>query len=99
MKNGIRNIVNETLKVISANNSIVEVNTRGIYKKRTDSLFPSEYILTKCFELNIPVTVSSDAHSPSELTNYFPETILILKNIGFKGIYLLNEDKWRLISF
>jgi histidinol-phosphatase (PHP family) len=93
-----RKLVNETLHVIAAHKCIVEVNTRGIYKKRTDSLFPSEYILKLCLELGIPVTVSSDAHSPSELTNYFPEAFLLLKQIGFKGIQVLTDGKWRVES-
>ena len=94
-----KKIVDDTMNVISMSNCIVEVNTRGIYKKRTDSFFPSDYILTQCLALNIPVTVNSDAHSPSELIYYFPEAMQLLIDIGFKGIHVFNEGTWSLKSF
>lgn len=98
-----KDLVNQTLKCISLHskpqNPIVEVNTRGIYKKRTDSLFPSQHILEQCYILKIPITLNSDAHSPDELTNYFPEAVQILKDIGFKGIHILNNGKWKLKPF
>ncbi len=89
-----KKLVADTLKVISKTSSIVEVNTRGIYKKRTDYLFPSTDILEQCYTLKIPVTINSDAHTPDELTNYFDETVQILKDIGYKGIQVLKEGKW-----
>ena len=98
-----KDLVKETLKYIHQNSKsgipIVEVNTRGIYKKKTQSLFPSIDILEQCYLLKIPITLNSDAHKPDELTNYFKETIQILKNIGFKGIHILNNGKWLLKPF
>ena len=94
-----RDVVDETLKVIAGKHSIVEVNTRGIYKKKSEALFPSVWILEKCRELNIPVILNSDAHSPSDLTEYFPETITILKDIGFHGIHIFNNHRWELAGW
>ena len=80
------NLVKETLTCIKKAGSIVEVNTRGIYKKRSDSLYPGIFALKEIHKMNIPVTISSDAHKPEELTSYFPETINILKDIGFNEV-------------
>jgi len=88
-------IVTKVLKYISKTQSIIEVNTRGIYKHKTDSLFPSVSILKQCYKLNIPLTINSDAHNPDELKNYFKETSLILKDIGYKKILYLTDRGWK----
>lgn len=89
-----QNAVMKLLQTIKKNKTIVEVNTRGIYKKKTDSLFPSKMILKKCYNLDIPMVVSSDAHQPKELTSYFKETYVILKDIGYKTIKQFRNKEW-----
>ncbi len=89
-----KKLVTKTLTVIKEDQSIVEVNTRGLYKKRTDSLFPSNEILEEILDLGIPITLNSDAHLPTDLDLQFKETIPILKSIGFKAIKVLNEQGW-----
>ena len=82
-----KDLVWKTLKYIAnETNCIVEVNTRGLYKKRCDTFFPGPDILEQIFHLNIPITLSSDAHKPDELNEYYGEAITLLKDIGFKEI-------------
>jgi histidinol-phosphatase (PHP family) len=88
-------LVDETLDLIRENHCVVEVNTRGIYKKRSDSLFPGPEILKKIKTMKIPVTISSDAHRPNELSFYFKETGKILMDIGFETISLKTETGWK----
>ena len=87
-------LAEKTLEVALSAGSIIEVNTRGIYKKKCDALYPSISLLQKIYQLNIPITISSDAHAPDELTSYFPETISILKEIGFKKVKCFNGKEW-----
>lgn len=88
------NLVKETLTCIKKAGSIVEVNTRGIYKKRSDSLYPGNFALKEISKMKIPVVISSDAHKPEELTSYFPETISILKDIGFTEVMRFDGKNW-----
>jgi len=90
-----KNAIGNTLKFIASTKSIVEINTRGIYKHKTNSLFPSIPVIEQCFNLKIPVTINSDTHEPGELTNYFDEARLILKDIGYKKISYLTADGWK----
>lgn len=90
--------ISETLKVISKSESIMEINTRGIYKKKTKALFPDVAILEQCYMMNIPITLSSDSHKPEELNYYFNETIDIIKSIGFKHLYTLSLNGWKRID-
>ena len=89
-----KDLVKETINCIKNAGCIVEVNTRGIYKKRSNSLYPSIFALKEIYKMNIPVTISSDAHKPDELTSYFPETISILKDIGFNEMMQFDGKSW-----
>ena len=91
-ENWYQNEIDQTLDLIKSKGCIVEVNTRGLYKKRSDSLFPGIEILKKIKTLQIPVTVSSDAHNPKEISMLIPETIILLKNLGFEKIKNFNQN-------
>lgn len=79
-----RDLLMETLTLIKEKSLIVEVNTRGIYKKRSTDFYPSTWVLPTMREMNIPVVISSDAHLPSELTLCFKEAEEALKAAGYK---------------
>lgn len=79
-----RDLLMETLTLIKEKSLIVEVNTRGIYKKRSTDFYPSTWILPIMREMNVPVVISSDAHHPSELTLCFKEAEEALKAAGYK---------------
>ncbi|WP_282125724.1 histidinol-phosphatase [Marinifilum flexuosum] len=88
------NLLNKTLDTLEKSNCIVEVNTRGIYKKKSDKLFPDDYFLIECCKRNIPVTIGTDAHQPSELLSHFDETGKKLKQIGFKQVSVFHKGIW-----
>ena len=66
-----RKMALETLDLIREKGIIVEVNTRGIYKKRYNGFYPSPWLMTEAHNMGIPMIVSSDAHHYSELTLEF----------------------------
>ena len=45
---------------------VVEVNTAG-YRKPIGEAYPSEKILRKCFQAQVPLCLGSDAHRPYEV--------------------------------
>jgi len=88
-------LISETLGIIKEKNTIVEVNTRGLYKKRSDELFPGINILKQILKLKIPITLNSDAHKPQELDLFLAEAKSILKETGFKSISVFDEKCWQ----
>ncbi|GAB1404843.1 MAG: histidinol-phosphatase [Lentimicrobiaceae bacterium] len=88
-------LVNETLDLVREKQVIVEVNTRGIYKGRCPHLFPGEFILRRLGEMKIPVTLSSDAHHPSELKLQFNEAVQIMKLCGLDSLAVFGENGWQ----
>ncbi|MDD5569962.1 MAG: histidinol-phosphatase [Bacteroidales bacterium] len=94
-----KDMVLQTLDVIAESGKIMEVNTRGIYKGRTKSLFPENWIIGESLKRKIPVTINSDTHKPPELINYFNEAAAILKQIGYNEIYFFNGKSWIVKAF
>ncbi|NLC67628.1 MAG: histidinol-phosphatase [Clostridiaceae bacterium] len=94
-----RDIVDNTLSLISRSGLILEVNTGGMARKYFDTTYPSPWILEKCLKLNIPIVLSSDAHQPSHVAAFFPETAKMLKYIGFKELFTLGEKGWEPCRF
>ncbi len=89
----------KTLNVIQQYGGIIEVNTRGLYQKKSTTPYPSPWMLEQILKKKIPITLSSDAHHPTDLTNQFPETATLLSKIGFTSLTILHEGKWKPYSF
>ncbi|MCR4848472.1 MAG: histidinol-phosphatase [Bacteroidales bacterium] len=66
-----RKLALETLDLIHQKGLVVEVNTRGIYKKRYNGFYPSPWLMTEAHKMGVPMIISSDAHHYSELTLEF----------------------------
>lgn len=93
-ENWYRDEVDKTLDAIAGSGSIIEVNTRGLYKKKSNTTYPSPWILERIAGLSIPITLSSDAHRPEELVEGFPFAATLLEDIGFKKISILKGGTW-----
>lgn len=87
-------LVDECLDLVKQKNLIVEINTRGIYKKRFPGLFPDGISLQKVKKLNIPIIISSDAHQPDELSLGFEDAILKLIKMNFKEVMYFDNGIW-----
>jgi histidinol-phosphatase (PHP family) len=84
----------ETLKVISEYGGIVEINARGIYKNRCSETFPSIDVIKRCCELNIPLTLASDAHHADDLKPGFDIALKAAIDSGVKKIMIFEDHQW-----
>lgn len=91
--------VRQTLRQIREAGCVLEVNTRGLYQQKTVDPYPSPWVLAQAHELGLPVTLSSDAHHPDQLTCQFNETAAILYEIGFRHLMVWYTGRWQLVSF
>lgn len=90
-----KNIVLETLELISESNSIVEINTRGVLKGIDNEYYPSNFIIDKCNELNIKLCMNADTHNPKDVMAYLPEVKALLLEKGIKEVYIFDEKGWQ----
>ncbi|MFM7430630.1 MAG: histidinol-phosphatase [Flammeovirgaceae bacterium] len=91
--------VKKTILTIKDSEAIVEVNTRGLYQRKSTTTYPSPWILELIHEQNIPITISSDAHHADDLINQFESTAQLLNKIGFKKIHILYDGEWKPYNF
>jgi len=93
-----KQLIETIIKNIERHKCIVEVNTRGVYKKKGNELFPGIEILKMLYINNIPITISSDAHQPDEISGAFYETLILLKEIGYKKIHIFEKKRWMVVD-
>lgn len=91
-------MVDETLEVVVQSGCIVELNSRGIYKKRCPDLFPSLEILKKLNRLKVPITFSTDAHAPGELNTGMDIMKSTALEAGYKEVCCLTNGKWEAVE-
>jgi len=89
----IKQIVFPSLKAIKESNMTLEINAAGL-RKPIAQTYPSKEILEVAFELDIPITFSSDAHDPSQIGFKYEEVTSLAKEIGYtKCAYYKNRER------
>lgn len=82
------------LEEISRHGSILEVNTGGLARGKTDAFYPSEWILEESRRREIPVTISLDAHHVDHMDGYYSEAARTLERAGYTELSLLQHGRW-----
>lgn len=93
-----REEVLKTLEIISLTHVIVEVNTGGIARGYVKGPYPSIWILEACRDLDIPIMLNSDSHTPENIDAYYPQVTQLLKYVGFNSQRVLTGGQWRDVS-
>lgn len=94
----IRLIANKALKAIKKSNMVLEINAAGLRKPITQT-YPSKELLEEAYDLDIPITFSSDAHNTSQIGFKYEEVTALAKQIGYsKCVLFRNRDK-KLVTF
>ena len=88
-----------TLETIQKSNIVMEINTRGMYKKKMKEPYPSWWVIEESKRMNIPLMINSDSHTPAELTNEFRTVSRKLSSIGYKTLRILTLTGWKDMEF
>jgi histidinol-phosphatase (PHP family) len=94
----IRVIAKNALKAIKKANMVVELNTAGL-RKPCKEIYPTSSLLEMAYELNIPITFSSDAHAIGQVGYKYAEATKLAKNIGYTQAVTFNQREKELITF
>ena len=81
-----RKLALETLDLIREKGLIMEINTRGIYKKRYNGFYPSPWLMEEACKMGVPAIISADAHHFSEITLEFAAAEEALKKAGYRSV-------------
>ena len=97
-KKDIRLLAKDVLHAIKKSNMVLEVNTAGL-RKPIGEMYPSRELLEVAYDLNIPITFSSDAHAIEQIGFGYDLATALAKDIGYtKAVTFKGRDK-RLINF
>jgi len=80
----------DTIKIIKANNLVVELNTGGMDRPCAE-FTPSPHILEMCFAHHVPVTLSSDAHRVEHIARHYDAALSLLNRIGYTELIGFNR--------
>jgi len=92
----MKEILWETFKVIKENDLAVEINTAGL-RKPVHEIYPSVEILEIIKDLQIPLSLGSDAHAPDDVARDFDLAIELVRKYGNSMIALFERRERRLV--
>ncbi|MCR5725237.1 MAG: histidinol-phosphatase [Treponema sp.] len=81
-----RQEVKATAQAVFKAGVIAEINTGGMVRAGVPTPYPSPYFLEQLHELGVPVTVTSDAHSPEHISAKFDFAREYAKKAGYKEL-------------
>ena len=84
------NLYEETIKIIKAHNLVVELNTGGLDRPCLE-FTPGLKILELCYEHQVLVTMSSDAHRAAQIARHYSEATALLAQVGYTEIVGFNH--------
>jgi len=84
----------ETLDLIREKGLVMEVNVRGLYKKRYNGFYPSPWLMEEACKMGVPAIISADAHHFSELTLEFTAAEEALKRVGYRNVVNFKDGQW-----
>lgn len=94
-----REAVDGALRALAAGERIVELSTGG-WRRGLPDPFPSPWIVRRCRELGVRMTLNSDSHRPDQLTYDYPRALALLAECGHREIarFDLQTGGWELVA-
>ena len=86
--------IEKTLDIIAGTGIIIEINTGGLVRGKTDSIYPSPWILKRCFAKKIRIVVNSDIHAPNQTGKGYLDAVQIAIDAGYKNQRILTKGRW-----
>lgn len=90
-----KNEMLRVLELIAERGCIIEVNTRGFYKKKAQETYPGPEILRLMRKFDIPVVINSDSHHPDELIKGYALAIMALNDARYNNVRYLDNYEWK----
>ena len=90
-------LIEDTLTAIKESNMVVELNTAGLDRPCAE-FNPSPKIIERCHQHQIPLTISSDAHSINHINRHYEKAFELFKQVGVKEIVTFEKRKRRMMN-
>ena len=94
----ILDIANNALIAIKESDMVLEINMAG-YRKPIKEAYPSKELLEVAYNLDIPITFSSDAHAPEQVSMFAKEIISLARSVGYTKCATFKNRQKKMIDF
>jgi len=89
----INQMATKALEAIKEAGMALELNVAG-YRKKVAEPYPSPSLLQQAYNLGIPITFGSDAHTPQQVNMFEKQIISLAKSVGYtECVYFINREK------
>lgn len=90
-----REQIDATLRALGEAGKIVELSTGG-WRRGLSDPWPSAWVVRRCRELGIRMTINSDSHHPSQIAYDYDRALALLQGAGYRAIarYDLATREW-----
>jgi histidinol-phosphatase (PHP family) len=85
----------EALEAAARAGVVLEINTGGLSRGKTDSFYPSAWILKEARRLGIPITINADAHTAAGIDAMFSEAADAARAAGYREKRVLLGGRWQ----
>ncbi|MEA1880558.1 MAG: histidinol-phosphatase [Campylobacterota bacterium] len=97
-KKDVRLLAKNALEAIKKSNMVLELNAAGL-RKPIGEIYPSKPLLEVAYEMEIPITFSSDAHAVDQVGFSYDKVTTLAKEVGYtKAVTFQGRDK-QLVTF
>jgi len=79
-----KSIIQEVIKYLKKNDTIVELNTRGTYKHPLKYWYPDIWIIKELNKNGIRMMINSDCHKTDEIIKNFEDALALLRSVDVK---------------
>ncbi len=94
----IRLMATNALRAIKKSGMVMELNGAGL-RKPIKEIYPSQMLLEVAYEMNIPITFSSDAHAVEQVGFGYHEVVALAKKTGYTKVVTFEQREQQLITF
>lgn len=97
-KKSVESIAKNALLAIKKADMTLEINVAGL-RKPVKEAYPSLTLLQEAYNLDIPITFSSDAHKPEQVGLFDKEAIALARSAGYTKCALYKNRKIEFLEF
>ena len=94
----IRVLAKKALQAIKKSEMVIELNGAGL-RKPIKEIYPSQMLLEVAYEMNIPITFSSDAHAVEQVGFGYHEVVTLARSVGYTKAVTFKQQERDLITF
>jgi histidinol-phosphatase (PHP family) len=94
----IRLIARDALKAIKKSGMVIELNGAGL-RKPIKEIYPSATLLKEAYQLDIPITFSSDAHSVEQVGFGYEEAKTLAYEVGYQKAVTFEQKEQKMFIF